>query len=90
MGSSVALAEAVVVDKPSSGQVPMEDPKIEHGGRPCGIDEHPCTGRFDSCCCMSRRKSRMLAVVRKVILGGLIDRGFRGCTTGGYSREKGS
>jgi hypothetical protein len=88
MGSSVALVGAVAADRPSSGQVQMEDLKIEHDGKPCGIDGHPCTVRFGSCCCRSRRRSRRLAVARKAILGALTTRGCRGCKTGECSREK--
>jgi hypothetical protein len=87
MDSFAVLAGVRVVGKPNSGRFQMEDLKIEHDGRPCGIDEHPCKAQFGSCCCKSRWKTRMVGAECMEIPGALTDRGFRGRTTEECSRE---
>jgi hypothetical protein len=90
MDSFVVPAGVGVVGKPNNGQFQMVGLKIEHDERPCGIDEHPYTAQFGSCCCTSRWKTRMLAAVCMETPGALTDRGFHGCTIEGCFREMGS
>jgi hypothetical protein len=58
-GSFEVPAGAGVADNPNNEQVQKGVRMTEHDGKPCGIDGHPCTVQFGSCCYTSRRKSCM-------------------------------